>query len=188
MEQIKRRDFPANKYGVAEECEGVCHGYDIGPSPVLSPNAMGVSDADRDRVMALHLQAAAMEILVDLAGSYAEARYRRRSYVAVQLSGGYSDYKKYTRTLETWFPNDKAKISRMANSQVRSLIRSTPGWNAIETMAALLYETGEIDGPKVDEACTAAYGVNRHPGLAAVMDNWPIDPAAIRRGLLPGST
>ena len=98
--------------------------------------------------------------LVELyAGSWAEARYRRRSSFECVLGGGRQDFAQAKEVAEAWFKTEEARTAAHSRAEqiARTLVRSPKGWTAVQAVAGALLDRGRLDGDEVDTLCAAAY-------------------------------
>lgn len=169
------------------EVEGVVEGYNV-CCPVTTPDRLramqGGSDEHREAVLQDGFRSAEMDMMYCLAGPIAEARFRRCSLLAVLLTGGDTDWKHAQDRAETWFPNEPSAALVFAEKRARALVRSAPGWQAIERMADVLTDRGVLECEESEAIFADAYGT-APPPLVAWKNYWPPSLDMIRSGRLP---
>ena len=94
------------------------------------------------------------------AGSAAEARHRRMSFIAVAVTGSGEDHSRGEKLLDVWFPKPAARkaTALLAERRALALVRSTVGWAAITTMAKHLQAHGELSWDKGNVFCEKTFG------------------------------
>lgn len=114
--------------------------------------------------------------LIDCAaGIMAEAAYSRAGVAWAGFVGGGGDLKSSREILDAWFPEDdeaRATASRQAQQRASALVRSASGAAAIRSVAAALYEGGELSGEEIGELFRSAYG-GRECRFGAWIEHWP---------------
>ncbi len=148
------------------QAEGVVEGSDLcsrWTSPEVLGTDQGATAEQREAVVRNGFMSAEMEMIDCYAGPIAEARFRHCSLLAVVLRGGDEDYKRAEECATTWFRSDRGAAHRLAEKRAETLVRSQPGWRAIERTAAVLMDHGVIDCEGAGDIFAAAYGAPAPP-------------------------
>jgi hypothetical protein len=187
-EQVAAETWHIDRRGrVAHGCEGIVEGHGIGPSAVMTPALVVAMQEDRLEPFRRDLHVSLeQDLVVTLGGMWAEARYRRVSVLTVMLQGGDGDMTHYRHQLNRWFPDPQRReaTTQLAEQRASALIRSRPGWIAIEAIATGLLERGHLDGHEVDAKCAEAYGRERSR-FSDWSANWPPTLEMMRNGSPP---
>ncbi len=188
-QQLHSGECITDRLGRILGSEGIAHGPPIGPSPTLTAAHVEKMKfplpALRTEFFANARREAGMGLLYDLAGPAAQARHENCPLDDVMASAD-DDADNHAFTLRIWFAGDAPDAAGLARAQVEALVQSAPGWRAVEALAGQLHASGEVDGAECARMCSAAYGVERHPGLQAALEAWPYRPASMQAGWLPG--
>ncbi len=170
MDEVRAGVTIPGRRGREQQSEGSVVGYDL-----VEPHMRGQERAFRTEA----------NFVEQLAGSYAEACYRRRSVSLCLFEGGAGDLAELARLrIETFGDDPEGQRAVMrADSISRTLVRSPMGAAAVRVVADTLLARGRINFLQIDALCSAAYGApfayDRWSGA------WPPTPAQVRDGYLP---
>ena len=186
VDEVRASIKVENRRGVPVSCEGMVDGHDICQYP-FGPLTLGgatpEAQAELDRLRAI---ARDIELINCLAGFFAEARHRKRSAAGCMFDGGSGDMARYREVLDAWtLPEDECtRVSAAAEARATALVGSPAGQAAIQALAVVLMERGEVFGDEAAALFRAVYG-GRECEFGAWSRHWPPTPAQIRAGFIP---
>ena len=157
----------------ASEIEGQVHGYRIPTNYPYEQIARFYPPDLREKVLREAKISIEMAMVEALAGSAAEARYRRRAPLGCLRTTGAADMESVGKLI-AWWPPGKEGLTAYHDARNRTdmLVRSDKGWAAITAIADALMARGRVDGEEIETLCRIAYGGQR-PTLGTWHKHWP---------------
>ena len=130
------------------DVEGFIDCYDL-VSPTYTPSLLDSMGGEPDLITEISRNTrvlAEMILIENFIGAAAEARYRKCGFDWALLTGGGGDLAQARQTLDTWFPDPKARNAAelQAEQHAMALLRSGAGWQAITALANALMDHGEL--------------------------------------------